>query len=107
MNSFPLFVNLYNSTEDKDLTINQKNSFMKKIKTIDKNGLDLIYALILYYQIEKKNIEVPYTHENNNVIIDMELIPLQLKQIIYKFILMHLKTMTEEINRKEALKQQF
>ena len=54
MSTFPLYDNLIKDVQKKDLTIKQKDEFVDKIKVIDNNGRDLVYALIQFYRIENK-----------------------------------------------------
>jgi hypothetical protein len=101
MNSFPLFDSLYNDTEDKDLSSSQKKIFMKKMEIIDMNGMELIYALICSFQEsnnEGNSFIVPYDGKyiGNDITFDLDQLPLKLKQIIYKFILMHIKKIDED-----------
>lgn len=103
MNSnFPLYDNLCQDTPSKDLTTKQKNDFMEKVNNLNDIGYELIYALIKVYQIENdsennSNI-LPYNGKfiNNDMKFDLNLLPNKLKQILYKFIQLHSRTMNEE-----------
>lgn len=100
--NFPLYDNLYQNIQSKDLTVKQKNDFMEKIKNINDIGSELIYALIRVYQMENNNednsIILPYDGKfiDNDMIFDLNLLPNKLKQILYKFVKLHTRTMNEE-----------
>ena len=77
---------------------------MEKIKLIDTNGEELIYALIKFYEKDhskgKTSVNLPYkgkqTKKTNALKFDLEELPKQLKQIVYKFLLTHIKMMEED-----------
>jgi hypothetical protein len=106
MNSFPLFNRLLTETEklkETELSTQQKKSFTKKIESINKEGIELIYALICSFQEynnEKKTF-IPYDGKyiENDITFDFEFLPIHLTQIIYKFVLMHTKRMEDENKR--------
>jgi len=105
MSNFPLYTSLLKDLKETDLTSIQKKNFLKKIDLIDKTGQELIYALIKTYQIENhdKNTSftLPYggTFNENNVLFDLEKLPNKLKQILFKFLNIHILKMKEETNR--------
>ena len=102
--SFPLYNTLLNDTLDKDLNSAQKSTFIKKLPTIDTNGMELMYTLIQLYSMNHQNNQCfPYdsVKDGNNITFNLELLPFQLKQILYKFLLLHIKTMDEDKNRME------
>lgn len=120
MNShkFPLYMSLLNNLSKKELTLKQKKEFIDKIKIIDNNGVELLYALIITYYIDNYHVNntnlvsivnttdvnnfLPYesVYTNNNIEFDFEKFPCQLKNILYKFIDIHLKS-TEEDKKRE------
>ena len=110
MSYFPLYDNLVQELPTKDLTLKQKDEFSKNILKIDTNGMELIYALIHFYFIRNESateiVDLPYAgtkieNEHNNYDITWEIgnFPIKLRQLLYKFVSMHLKTITEEPNR--------
>jgi len=106
MSKFPLYNNLSTDIPTNDLTTTQKRTFIKRIVKIDKKGYELIYALIRMYQIEnvdnnKVTESLPYngTSSNTGISFDLEDLPNTLKQILFKFVAVHLKTMKEEKDR--------
>lgn len=107
MSNFPLYDRLANDVKNKDLTIKQKDDFVKKIKKIDSNGTELIYALIRVFQLEDSDginsFKIPYggTHNGSDIIFDLNDLPNKLKQILYKFIKIHHNTMKEESKLNE------
>lgn len=102
MSKFPLYDSLIKDIKQTDLTSQQKKSFLKKILKIDSNGQDLIYALIRMYQIEngEENIGfiLPYNgnYVENDIHFDLDKFPIDLKQILFKFLGVHIKKMKEE-----------
>lgn len=100
MSNFPLYDNFAKGISKKDLTASQKGDFTKKIKNIDTIGAELIYALIKVYQIQndKNTVKLPYEGKRlkTGMKFDLELFPKELKQILYKFLLTHVKKMEED-----------
>ena len=53
MSNFPLYDNLFSEVDtNEDLSIKEKDDFIKMIKDIDQVGCELIYVLIRVYQLE-------------------------------------------------------
>jgi hypothetical protein len=101
MSRFPLYDSFSKNIEDVDLTISKKRSFLKYIKEIDANGHELVYALIRMYQVEEceeNSFTLPYNGAfiKNNIKFDLESFPFKLKQILYEFLVAHLRKMKEE-----------
>ena len=106
MSNFPLYNRLKNESPTKDLTGAQKADFIKKINSMNKDGHELIYALIKAYYIDCESNSpfiLPYggKYLKNNMIYDMDNIPHALRQILYKFAKMHTKRMKEELKLQE------
>jgi hypothetical protein len=110
MNCFPLYDNLLQELPNKELTQRQKQDIIKNILSVNLNGLELIYSLIHFYYIqnEKDSVisELPYNgikvkNDNNtyNVTWDIDLFPTKLKQLLHKFISIHLKSIGENPDR--------
>jgi hypothetical protein len=106
MSKFPLYDSLSKNIPDIDLTSAQKKSFVKIISKIDENGNDLLYALIRMYQVEtnEKNTSftLPYngTFIDNDINFDLDKFPNSLKQVLFKFLGVHLEKMKEEKNNE-------
>lgn len=103
MSKFPLYDNLSTDIIDKDLTVSQKKSFLTKINKIDNNGHELIYALIRMYQLSKDDnhdIKIPYDgiidNTNSDISFELNNFPKKLKQILFKFLKIHIEKMKEE-----------
>ena len=102
MSKFPLYDSLLKDISDNDLTVTQKRSFIKKITKIDKHGHELIYALIRMYQVENNETNISFTLPYNGTFIDTDInfdldkFPFILKQILFKFLGVHLGKMKEE-----------
>ena len=107
MNTFPLYNNLSTQIGDKPkkLNIKQKKDFIEKIKTLDDKGFELIFILIQNYllDIQESCCTTPYkskiVSKNGNLInikLNINQLPSKLQQILYNFVLMHIKKMLED-----------
>ena len=102
MSKFPLYDSLLKDIIKKDLTKKQKLLFINRISKIDKNGHELVYALIRMYQVENKeentNFNLPYngTFVDGDINFDLDKFPINLKQILFKFLSVHIDKMNEE-----------
>jgi hypothetical protein len=106
MSGFPLYDNLIQKLPKKDLTVKEKEQFIKNIDEIDPNERELIYALIMIYyaQNEDKKVKLPYNGINtetnirslNNITWNYMDFPVKLRNLLYKFICLHIKTFQEE-----------
>ena len=104
MSSFPLYESMCQNLKNKDLTKKQKKDFLTKIQKIDDHGFELIYILIrMYENNNSKDIvgsyKLPYSGiyiNVNDVSFDLESFPVLLKQMLYKFIDIHLKTIEDK-----------
>ena len=114
MNNFPLYNSLIQNIPTKDLSVKQKEEFIKKVQNIDTKGRDLILALIQFYRIEnnKEDIKssIPYngisevTKENTeNLTWSLGDFPIKLRNILYKFIIMHIQTMEDDAERNNVI----
>lgn len=107
--SFPLYHSLNKDIPKKDLSKVEKEDLIKKIHNIDISGKNLIYALIKFYFIETasdNNESLPYggikeqvDESNTNVTWSLLDLPITLRHILYKFVIMHIKKMEEEKHR--------
>ena len=111
MSNFPLYDNLSTDIANTDLTIKEKDEFMKIVKTIDTDGYELIYALIRIYQLEnsedKSTFKLPYGGKflKNDIKFDLNELPNTLKQILYKFVLSHKKKLEEDELIEKAIRK--
>lgn len=94
MSQFPLYTSLNKNIVEKDLTLLQKKDMVDKI-TKNQDIHELLYALIKTYYIENNGnyFAIPYRGKLNDEKIDFDLedFPKKLKQILYKFITLHIK----------------
>jgi len=95
--SFPLYDNIIKGIKNKDLTAKQKSDLTKRINDINDNGATLVYALIKTYSINEgsKFSLLPYNGERRDqsgITFDLEKFPNKLKQVLYKFIDLHDKS---------------
>ena len=102
MSNFPLYENMNKDIKSKDLTKKQKKEFITLVKKIDNNGAELLYALIRVHELNTSKglsgtYKLPYsgTYSGSDITFDLESFPSKLKQILYKFITIHIKTMEE------------
>lgn len=115
MSKFPLYTFLSTDIKNKDLTLKQKDDFIKKITQIDAGGIELVYALILYHAYITKPADpestpakcdsdaIPYEgikQENSDVEFNLEKLPIFLRQLLYKFLDVHLTKLTEDSTMK-------
>jgi hypothetical protein len=112
--SFPLYDSLNKNIPKKDLTAKQKQELLEKIKNMDKNGVELIYALIQFHYIKcdcqtsDKEDTIPYKGSSlkneekstENITWNLNELPVSLRHILHKFTLIHYKKMQEDANRK-------
>ena len=102
MSNFPLYDSLSLELKNLDLTTKEKDEFMKLVKNIDADGAERIYVLIRMYQLEnsddKSTFKIPYggKYVKNDIKFDLNELPNELKQLLYKFIKIHSATMDEE-----------
>ena len=107
MSNLPLYEILFKETSNEDLTTKEKDEFMKIIKNIDQKGFEIVYALIRIFQLEnnedKSTFKIPYGGKfvKDDLNFNLNDLPLQLKQILYKFLLLHIKTMKDEISSED------
>ena len=124
MNKFPLYDILSKKAENKDLKIAEKKDFLKKIEEVE-NVHELIYVLIRFYYIKEnpdnrgktnddtcsseqcneinKYTLTPYDsifNDKNEITFKLNSLPNKLKQIIYKFLIIHFQKLDEEKERK-------
>lgn len=91
INIFPIYNTIKkNNTLIKDLTSLQKKKLINNISKYDKMGNETIYLLILCY-CKDKNMEIvkfPFDsilNENEELIINLEKLPCELRQLLYYF----------------------
>ena len=96
---FPLFETCYKMTENSNyvLDYNERILLSNKIKDLDKQAHEYIYAIIRTYQLEndKDNFDnVPYQmrKNKNGVKFEMSKIPGRLILIIHFFVDLHIKS---------------
>ena len=94
---FPLYTSIKNITEfDKELSHQELVNVSQKIKKLDKNTHELVYALIKSYQIDNKENKahmLPYESKQlkTGIKFDMNNIPKGLQNMLAKFLEMHEK----------------
>ena len=100
MNEFPLYDTLVKDISDKDITLQQKKDCITKLQSFNSKGYELLYVLIKIHSIKEGYGEIlPYNGkflDDKDIEFDIEQFPNKLKQMLYKFILLHNKAMKEE-----------
>lgn len=107
MSQFPLYTTLMTNLPKKDLTLLQKNDLLKKIGSMNTDAHELIYALVKCYYIEHNKhdvLSIPYKGQLSKDKIEFDLLemPTQLRQLLYKFVIVHKKKLIED----EKIKQE-
>jgi len=88
--NFPLYESLKNN-EFKELTDDEKDTLVEKIKNMNDEKQEIVYALMKVYYIEEKNTvssnELPYNGKElkNRLKFDMDQIPSKLQYILKSF----------------------
>ena len=113
MNSFPLYNQIVNNVPTTDLTQAEKEFFSENIKNMDELGRELLFVLIYQFHAENKKKgknAIPYkgkkepvNNELSNFTWCLQDLPITLRQMLLKFMKMHLITMEEERSRNEML----
>lgn len=111
MDTFPLYTNMMIDLPTKALTASQKRSFLAKVDKMDSYGNELIFALICaYYEKHGSgDTQLPYngTEIEGSIGFDLNDLPKELGQLLYRFINVHLKKIAEDaklaarVNRKQ------
>ena len=110
MSGFPLYDNLIKDLPKKDLSVKDKESFIKNINKINMDGIELVYALIsVYSEQNEENIDstkVPYKGSKE---VDSDgtytfswvytQFPIKLRRLLSLFVTIHLKKQEEEATR--------
>lgn len=110
MNSSDLYKSLILNISKKDLSVANKKDFINKIEKIDKDGQLLVYLLIKNYFINN-NPEVnsasviPYNGIKNNDKVEFNFLdfPNELKQLLYKFVILHMKKLEIDVEYQNNL----
>ena len=94
--NFPLYTIINDKlTEDlKPLTKGEKEKMISKIKQLDDNQHEHIYALIKVHHLENENeFKLPYGMKNLKlgIRVDIDTIPIKLQYIIKEFLVMNQK----------------
>jgi len=110
MSNFPLYDTLKNKIKgQKKLTVSEKKKFLEAIPNLDSDGQELVYVLIKCHYIENNKGEYtfPYnpTISNGVFTFDFSNFPNELQQILYKFVLLHLKKLEEDKKIEDAEKK--
>lgn len=107
--SFPLYdVLIKDGVSDKELTAEEKTKLLSIILTLDQKGQDNMYTLIRVHHLKThsgENIfEIPYDGQKvatsngrnvKNIKFNVDKLPPMVAQLIYKFAVIHIKTMSE------------
>lgn len=93
----------------KDLTIAQKSDLIKKIGSVDLETRELIFALIKCYSLDNgiDVLSIPYGGVLTKDRIEFDLLefPIGLRQLLYKFMVLHHKRLAEDRELKDYQKE--
>ena len=108
MSQFPLYDSLLSSVKDKDLTGPEKKNFVNIVNKVDQKGFEYLYVLIKMYAQKETNYKsyaLPFggKYMGLNIQFELETMPAKLKQMIYKFVKTHIKTMKETEERQATI----
>lgn len=90
----PVYTLLKNSIQDSkvDLTDTEKQNLIQSINTIDKNGAELIYAIIRSYENDNGgDSTIPYNGkiQKSGIRFELESLDITLKKILFEFVKKH------------------
>ena len=96
-----LFQSLKSDVDLHDLLPEQKEELLANIKLLDEKGSELFFVLIKLFDIETSSEvseSIPFDGKfvSKEFRFDLEKFPFKLKQILFKFAHMHIKSMEEE-----------
>lgn len=106
----PLYFNLKKDLKAADLSSEERDEFITKIKLLDEKGIELVYVIIRLYEIETTKMlsEFPYEStlfSKNELRFNLESLPIPLKHIISKFLTLHLDKMKEDCEISSSRKK--
>jgi hypothetical protein len=108
MSKFPLYDNLSKKLSKRDLFTKQKKEFINLVQELDNEGYELMYTLIKIHSVQNptysiNNYNIPYNGKcvQKDIIFDLDLLPIPLKRILFKFVKIHIKKMKEDLKRKK------
>lgn len=92
--TFPLYNHLIKKTHTHLLDDNDKTEFVDKVRTLDSNKHELVYAIIRTHQVTTEPgtfYQSPYKskRQKNGVKFDFDQFPLQLQNILVEFVRMN------------------
>ena len=103
--SFPLYDSLNTpDLQNHDMTTIERDSLVDLIESLDNDGKELIFILTKKYQLnehpnDKSRIPFSGKRTKKDLKFDLTDMPNKLKHLLYKFAVMHHKTMKEHIDR--------
>ena len=83
-----------------ELTSTKKDELIRNLKKIDEKGNEIIFILIKLHEMKSvDNPNIPYDGKlsSDEIKFDLENIPIQLQNILYKFVGVHLKNLEEDM----------
>ena len=107
MSKFPLYTSLMLNLSTKDLTIPQKKKLITIINTLNEEAYELIYILIKCYYTEHNrdmdSLALPYNGQicSDGINFNLNELPNQLKQLLFKFVQLHLRKIQEDRENEE------
>ncbi len=110
MSGFPLYDNLIKDLPKKDLSVKDKEEFIRNIKKVNTDGRELVYALILVYcgqngedlegnEVPYKGVQQEEEGGSSNFSWVYTQFPIKLRHLLSRFVAMHLRKQQEEAER--------
>lgn len=102
--SFPLYDILIKESHDIDLSLDQKKELMGLIPQLDDKGHQNIFTIIRIHGLKNSSggiFDIPYDGQRNlgDVKFNLEKLPNIVKQMIYRFVKIHIDKLKEEQDR--------
>jgi hypothetical protein len=91
-----LYTNLVKDTTTTNLSPNEKDEFLKKVKIIDEKGSEIMYIIIKMFEIENNIKQIESKVSDKELKFDFDKFPEKLQVILDKFLTIHIKNMEEE-----------
>jgi hypothetical protein len=91
LTNLPLYASLVENTNNKPILVKHKKTIIKSISEMDNKCKELVYILIKYHQLKSQdemlyNCVIDTNNYISDVTCDLNELPNQLQQILFKFV---------------------
>jgi len=86
---FPLYMHLYSSTMNSELSNENKEFLVSRIPSVDHEiVIALIYSFYIHNEVSPNINVLPFglKHQKKGIKVDLESLPVHLQNILYKFV---------------------